>query len=309
MATLKNTIINDTGYLRLPNGTTAQRPVTSSQGMIRWNSDYSINEFYNGNNWIPTSYSNIVGTSAQQILTDYPEALDGTYLINLPTVGITPVYCIMNSAYDGGGWMMTMKATRGDTFNYNASYWTTNNTLNDGDINQNDGDAKFNTFNYYEGKDLLARFPDIGSGGSIEGLGNWIWLQNNFPTYISTSSSTLLNLFNTANRTFIQDAKTYSGYGSVWSSQQDIRFYGFNWIDNIPDINDVVKCRWGFGWNENGGGLFPNGVEGSDDVGGGIGMSFRENTEGINYSAGDYINCCQDSTGINRSARVEIYIR
>jgi len=27
------------------------------------------------------------------------------------------------------------------------------------------------------------------------------------------------------------------------------------------------------------------------------------------YSAGDKINCCNDTTGINRSARVEIYIR
>jgi hypothetical protein len=32
-------------------------------------------------------------------------------------------------------------------------------------------------------------------------------------------------------------------------------------------------------------------------------------TTGINYSAGDQISCCQNSTGINRSARVEIYIR
>jgi hypothetical protein len=28
-----------------------------------------------------------------------------------------------------------------------------------------------------------------------------------------------------------------------------------------------------------------------------------------NFSAGDKINCCQDSTGINRSARVEVYVR
>ena len=28
------------------------------------------------------------------------------------------IYCIMNSAVSGGGWMMAMKATRGNTFSY-----------------------------------------------------------------------------------------------------------------------------------------------------------------------------------------------
>lgn len=38
MATLKNTTINDTGFLQLPAGTTAQRP-TGSTGMIRVNTN------------------------------------------------------------------------------------------------------------------------------------------------------------------------------------------------------------------------------------------------------------------------------
>lgn len=61
--------------------------------------------------------------------------------------------------------------------------------------------------------------------------------------------------------------------------------------------------RWGFGWNENDSNLYPVGNQSSNDVSGGIGMSFNS------YSAGDSIGCCQDSTDINRSARVEIYIR
>ena len=43
----------------------------------------------------------------------------------------------------------------------------------------------------------------------------------------------------------------------------------------------------------------------SDDVSGGIGMTSNFGT----FSAGDRINCCQNVTGINRSARVEIYFR
>ena len=49
----------------------------------------------------------------------------------------------------------------------------------------------------------------------------------------------------------------------------------------------------------------PLGDQDSNDVSGGIGMGLGFG----NYSAGDKISCCQNTTGINRSARVEIYIR
>jgi hypothetical protein len=51
MATLKNTIINDTGHITLPVGTTAQRP-TVATGMIRYNSSLGTLEYYNGSGWI-----------------------------------------------------------------------------------------------------------------------------------------------------------------------------------------------------------------------------------------------------------------
>lgn len=249
--------------------------------------------------YLKTGESNLMAApSAEYIKSLTGTNTDGVYWINLPTVGPTQVYCIMNSAYDGGGWMMAMKATRGTTFNYSSAHWTTATVLNDTTaLNRNDGDAKFNSFNYYPGTDLLALWPDIGSGGSIAGLGNWSWLEKGYSTRVSQTKCTPLYLFQTAARTFIKDAKTFSGWASgVFSSQTDVRFYGFNWTDNM-------NCRWGFGWNENGGGLYPNGVLGSDDVSGGIGMSYNS------FSAGDSISCCQDTTGINRSARVEVYVR
>jgi hypothetical protein len=51
MANLKNTTINDTGFLRLPSGTTAQRPGSPSAGMMRYNNTDSRIEFYNGEYW------------------------------------------------------------------------------------------------------------------------------------------------------------------------------------------------------------------------------------------------------------------
>jgi hypothetical protein len=267
--------------------------------------------------------------SAADIKTLTGTDLDGNYWINLPTVGPTLVYCLMNSSANGGGWMMAMKATRGTTFNYSANYWNTINTLNPTENNRNDGDAKFNSMNYFSAKDVMALWPDISTNGG--GLGSnpyscWSWLQNNFN---GGTRSTLVNFFDTTGTyntgtvnssgnyggNFIGLAKSSSSWQSgVFSSQADINFYGFN-FKNFPNPsygNGTAKVRWGFGWNENGEGnytgpasLAVGGFAGSDDVSGGIGMDSGFGS----YSAGDAISCCQDSSGINRSARVEIYIR
>lgn len=66
MANLKNTAINDTGYLRIPNGTESQRPA-GQDGIIRYNTEKSKVEFYNseyGGRWedftIPWFYRSII---------------------------------------------------------------------------------------------------------------------------------------------------------------------------------------------------------------------------------------------------------
>ena len=250
--------------------------------------------------------------SAKYIQTAFNNFTDGIYWINLPIVGPTQIYCILSNTIDGGGWMMMMKATRGTTFNYSSTYWTAINTLNTSSLNRNDGDAKFNAMNYFYAKDMMALWPDIasnygsGNGGSvnlISSYNNWCWLQNNFNNGIRI---TPVDFFASATKLYYRDASTFTGKGTAFSSQTDVRFYGYNYTSgNGGDV------RWGFGWNENGGGLYPSGVEGSNDVTGGIGMSgaFATASSGYNYSAGDQITCCQNVTGINRSARVEVYIR
>jgi hypothetical protein len=96
---------------------------------------------------------------------------------------------------------------------------------------------------------------------------------------------------------FIGDADYFSGFDTqIFSRQEDIRFYGFNWSDNL-------QSRWGFGWNENGGGLWPIGERESDDATGGIGLNWG------NYSAGDGTSCCTTSVGLNRSMSFETYVR
>lgn len=52
MATLKNTTINDTAFIRLPAGTTAERPSPATAGMIRYNTSLSRTEIFNGTSWV-----------------------------------------------------------------------------------------------------------------------------------------------------------------------------------------------------------------------------------------------------------------
>ncbi len=241
------------------------------------------------------STSALAASSAAEIKAAHPEASDGIYWINLPTVGATQVYCLMDNKWDGGGWMMMLKATRGTTFAYGSGHWTGVNTLNTGNmLNRDDGDGKSHVMNYFAAKDMLAVWPDIGEGGCIRNQNNWTWLQNNF---YDGNRVTPIWLWANVNRRFFGDALSYCGWGSgIWATQNDIRFYGYNWTDNM-------NARWGFGWNENGGGLYPYGYTGSDDVSGGIGMSYNS------YSAGDAISCCNNRGGYNRSMRVELYVR
>jgi len=55
MATLKNTTINDTGFIRLPAGTTAQRPSSPVSGMLRFNTTLGYPEFYDGSAWLESN--------------------------------------------------------------------------------------------------------------------------------------------------------------------------------------------------------------------------------------------------------------
>lgn len=57
---------------------------------------------------------------------------DGYYYVKFNQLGGRYIYCIMNEAYYGGGWMLAMRGVRGSTtFKYDSSYWTDTRTLND----------------------------------------------------------------------------------------------------------------------------------------------------------------------------------
>jgi len=52
MANLKNTTIDDTGFLKLPTGTSDQRPEQNPRvGAIRFNTETNKIELWNGSSW------------------------------------------------------------------------------------------------------------------------------------------------------------------------------------------------------------------------------------------------------------------
>ena len=218
-------------------------------------------------------------------LRDAGISTEGAYYINLPSVGVTQIYCAPQSSFAGGGWMLAWKCTRGSTFGYNSSYWTQTNTLNTSDMSRNNSDAKYHTFNYYSGQDFLAIFPDLNSGGQASGYGGgWSWYQANV-------NQTPLSRFQSQQQLSGNPRGQNMWQGAGFSSQGGFQWYGFNYTGNGSN-----RVRWGFGWNN-------EGDQRSNDVTGGIGVQ-RANT-----SAGDHIYCCQNSTGVNRTIRAEIWVR
>jgi hypothetical protein len=51
MAIIKNTTINDIGFIRVPSGTTAQRPSNPDLGSFRYNTSTTQFEVFDGSNW------------------------------------------------------------------------------------------------------------------------------------------------------------------------------------------------------------------------------------------------------------------
>jgi len=206
------------------------------------------------------------GASAKHIKDVTGTNTDGVYWITVGGVS-TQVYSIMNSAMDGGGWMLAMKgANTGSTFNYNSTYWTTTNTLNTTYLRRNDSsyneDAKFSVFNSTPASKVLAIFPDATAGGAITGQSYGFTWNETMPTPANTQSysgrpvqgdytgKTLRELFAGGEKIYIRDATSASPYraagSGVFSTQTDVRFFGFNYSGG-----SASKARFGLGFNEN----------------------------------------------------------
>ena len=90
MATLKNTVVDDTGSVYLPRGTTAQRPSNPGNGAMRYNTTLGYVEYYFLGFWI-NAENNKGGVPMEglELLIDVgnPDSWNGSTLTDLSTRG------------------------------------------------------------------------------------------------------------------------------------------------------------------------------------------------------------------------------
>lgn len=108
MATLQSTTFTD---LTLPQGSTAQRPGSPANGMMRYNTDYNLMEFYDGSNWRPvTGYSHgTIGTGGNTIsmlgggvVHQFTSVASATFTPNF--TGFVQVLVVGGGGGANGGW-------------------------------------------------------------------------------------------------------------------------------------------------------------------------------------------------------------
>lgn len=106
MANLKNTTVNDNGSLRLPSGSTSQRP-SNNDGILRYNTTENFVEEVNNNSWKRASKGDL-GTfnnpalSGQHIADEIPDAPSGYYWIQSSSMP-NPLEMYVDMVEEGGG--------------------------------------------------------------------------------------------------------------------------------------------------------------------------------------------------------------
>ncbi len=247
-----------------------------------------LNSLPNSGTTVYLYYGNSNATSGQTIMGKTPNnpgitckaiqlsgGSDGVYYIDptgLEATDAYQTYCDMSG--NGGGWTLLMKSEGNTTtFNYNANYWTTTNTLNpnDADINQNT-DAKFESFNSLLIDQIRATWPSTGH------------------TMVETiSTTTALGLFQTTvdlGPSMAQFDYTNFPYQTGYQS------YGFNLTCAAAN-----KVRWGW--------MFNNETTcSSNDCSAGIGLMTVYST-----TNGGYVTCCSSKPNGGYPYRVRIWGR
>ena len=77
MATFKDTSINSTDAIRLPVGTTAERPTSPQLGMLRYNTTETYVEIYNGEEWVELAGGGAGGLYEFEAVTLTPNGITG----------------------------------------------------------------------------------------------------------------------------------------------------------------------------------------------------------------------------------------
>lgn len=273
MATLKNTTINDTGYFQIPTGTTAQRPASPANGMIRFNSSTGSLEGYMSGNWITItgslgSQSN-PATSATQ-LKNAGITTNGVYYYTLSS-GTVPLYTDFTSFTNYPMVLVTRLSP-----NDQNQYLTTSNNQSDLGAAPTDttpsrsakiSDADMNTI-------IVAntiRWVIVASWHSFEKLPDTVAWYSNFGQSASCGYTTsLMTQYATPSNT--PTWYNYGGYGGACGGGYD---QSSNWMSlSGIHIND---------------GTYMGGYSGNSSARGVTASPYITTTSNASWSQGGYV--------------------
>lgn len=93
-------------HIKVPSGTTAQRPATPSNGTLRYNTTTNAAEFYSNNRWVSVGVSDgsseAAAASTAQNLYDLGIRSNGYYWLKLSGTTAKLIYCILDGSIEAG---------------------------------------------------------------------------------------------------------------------------------------------------------------------------------------------------------------
>ena len=171
---------------------------------------------------------------------------DGYYYIKFNQLGGRYIYCIMNEAYFGGGWMLAMRGVRGSTtFKYDSSYWTDTRTLNDEFSNISSLLSEI----YNKNNLTHDEIKQIDELKTVSSLGNKIY--DTFTESQATRYDMKTDAFNNYNAREWMVIFYYRNGESISRGGDDIlRNEGGKASDGVTSISSLDKNTRGWIWRE-----------------------------------------------------------
>jgi hypothetical protein len=183
MAILKNTTIDDTGFLRYPIGTTAQRPSSPLAGMIRFNTTINNLEYYNGTTWVTAGAAPSIITSGlilhldSSSVTSYPaKCFVGAKIYSVFSGGLRSSNYSVQYSDDNSSWTT---AFSGVATNNSSCGLITNSGTGSPSV------GRHRYWRYVEGSAVVGHHPRISRIVLVDDSGN----DYAFRTYTSDNCS------------------------------------------------------------------------------------------------------------------------
>ena len=185
MAQLQSVTLAAGGTVKLPRGTTAERPASPTSGMVRYNTTTSITEIYNGTAWVSFTIPKVGRNNANIITSSGAHAValqdgfkihtffSGSHTFTPTASGYVEVMVLAGGG--GGGWAGPGGGGAGGLIYNNAFFVQADAPLT---VTVGAGGANSNSNNSYRGfnggNSVFGSLTAVGGGGGAGGDGTGV---------------------------------------------------------------------------------------------------------------------------------------